>query len=272
MTELVTASRGPASCASKIWVISLADAVDRKARFERSALPCVAPYEFFDAHKELARPLRHQKGITRSTHGRSLRTAELGCYSSHYALWQWLADSACDQMLVLEDDVCVDWAFIDYLLRHDFRSMGIPYLRLFAKIPARWRYVASPFLDRYRHLIRFTSYALGTQAYLITKPAAVKWLQAGRDIRFPIDVFMDRYWEHGIPDLAIYPFPVLERFEASSIGAGRFEPENVPLGDWLTFQAGRLSARVQMLRSHLFERDAHAKWRLRGARISEGSI
>lgn len=246
---------------TKIWVISLANAAERREQFA-SRVPIDngagdgPAWEFFDAHTQMAPALRHDSEAARSTHGRTLRGGELGCYSSHYALWQWLIESDCDQMIVLEDDVQVDWNFIDFLSGHDFSELKINYLRLFAKIPARWRYVASPFLDRYHHLIRFTGYALGTQAYILTKAGAAQLLHHGGTIRYPIDAFMDRYWEHGVFNLAIYPFPVFEIFQTSSIGEARFKPEAIPLAVALRFKLARLLAKVRMWQAYCFGNDA----------------
>lgn len=241
---------------TKIWVISLADAVDRRAQFAGRTSPDGPAWEFFDAHTKLAPTLLHDSDVTLSTHGRTLRSGELGCYSSHCALWQWLIESDCEQMIVLEDDVQVDWNFIDFLSGKNFNEIKINYFRLFAKIPARWRYVASPFLDRYHHLIRFTGYALGTQAYLLTRAGAAQLLHHGRTIRYPIDAFMDRYWEHGVFNLAIYPFPVFEIFQASSIGETRFKPEPIPLAVKVRYTLARLGARTRMWQAYCFGNDA----------------
>lgn len=241
---------------TKIWVISLANAAERRAQFGRRAGDAAVAWEFFDAHTQLAPTLTHDNGSTRATHGRTLRAGELGCYSSHYALWQWLVDSDCEQMIVLEDDVQVDWSFVSFLSEKNFAEFNISYLRLFAKIPARWRYVASPFLDRYRHLIRYTGYALGTQAYLLTKTGASQLLREGQTVRYPIDVYMDRYWEHGVPNLAIYPFPVYEIFQPSSIGQARFEREAIPAAQGMQFKLSKLAAKARMWQAYCFGSDA----------------
>jgi glycosyl transferase family 25 len=237
---------------TKIWVVSLANAVERRAEFARRAPSDAPAWEFFDAHTTLAPVLLHDSKAARATHGRTLRGGELGCYSSHHALWQWLLDSDCEQMVVLEDDVQVDWKFIEFLIERNFADLKVAYLRLFAKIPSRWRYVASPFLGRYHHLIRFTGYALGTQAYLLTKDGAARLLRHAQTVRYPIDVFMDRYWQHGVPNLAIYPFPVIESFQPSSIGQARFEREPIPLAMKMQFKWAKLAAKARMWQAYCF--------------------
>jgi glycosyl transferase family 25 len=49
------------------------------------------------------------------------------------------------------------------------------------------------------------------------------FLRACRTIKRPIDDQMDRSWEHGIRNLALFPAPVIEEFVESGIGAARFD-------------------------------------------------
>jgi glycosyl transferase family 25 len=211
---------------TKVWVISLQDAALRREKFRRMASIDVS-WEFWDAHRGAAEGLTYASDQVPGNYGRPLQTAELGCYSSHFSLWKWLLSSTHEQMVVLEDDVVADWNFVNLLRRTDFMSLGVEYLRLFAKMPAPWRFVASPFLERYRHLVRFTGYPLGTQAYLLTKAGAQKLVAHGSNIVAPVDVYMDRSWDHHLMNLAIWPSPVFESFAASHIGDDRLEPHRL---------------------------------------------
>ena len=44
----------------------------------------------------------------------------------------------------------------------------------------------------------------------------------------PIDDEMDRSWVHGQPNLAVFPFPIMEETSDSIIGNARFEEFDVP--------------------------------------------
>jgi glycosyl transferase, family 25 len=208
---------------TKIWVISVLGADDRRAAFSRCAEG--VEWEFFAAHTGLDPGLAYDEATVVGRYGRKLHSGELGCYSSHFALWRWLLASDFDQAIVLEDDVVADWNFIDQLRCVDLQERGIQYLRLFAKMPSPWRSIASPYFDKYRHLIRFTGYALGTQAYVITRRGAECLILHGLKVEAPVDVYMDRTWDHGLLNLALYPFPVYERHQPSSIGESRFGPD-----------------------------------------------
>lgn len=234
-----------------VTVISLADAHERRAAFVKFAAECGLPWTFFDAHTSIAPPLRYAPGAARRVHGRTLTDGELGTYASHVAVWQRLLQSNLRQMIVFEDDVVVDWPLISRLAAFDFPAIGIDYLRLFTKIPARFRKLRCPFLDRYHHLIRITSFALGTQAYLITREGAQRMLEHATQVTCPIDAYMDKYWKHGVPNIALYPFPVFERFETSTIGEGRFEKQRIPAGDRVPLFFHRLKERVAMLQNAL---------------------
>lgn len=212
-----------------IRVISLPAATERRQAFAQSAAAAGCDWEFFDAHAAPVHGLSYDEKRVAGIYGRKLLAGELGCYSSHFDLWGWLAQADCEQLIVLEDDVVVDWEFIRELSAIRLASRGIEYLRLFAKMPAPWRFIASPYFDKYRHLIRFTGYALGTQAYVLSKSGAARLIRRGSNIEAPVDVFMDRSWDHGLLNLAIYPFPVYERHQRSSIGECRF---STPISRW----------------------------------------
>jgi glycosyl transferase family 25 len=213
-----------------IRVISLPAAQERRQAFARSAVAAGCEWEFFDAHTTPVSGLSYDEKRVTGIYGRRLHPGELGCYSSHFDLWRWLLKADFEQLIVLEDDVVVDWEFIHDISAIDMAGRGIEYLRLFAKMPAPWRFIASPYFDTYRHLIRFTGYALGTQAYLLSKAGAARLIGHGSNIEAPVDVYMDRTWDHGLLNLAVYPFPVYERHQRSSIGEGRFSAPNSPWG------------------------------------------
>ena len=47
-------------------------------------------------------------------------------------------------------------------------------------------------------------------------------------MRRPVDDEMDRSWSHGVRNLAVFPFPIMERAQESGIGLKRFEAFDVP--------------------------------------------
>lgn len=236
---------------SPIQVVSLTSALERRESFAAFAAASRTSWSFFDASTAIGPSLYYDANLARRVHGRTLTAGEIGAYSSHVAVWRSLLDSNKRQVIVFEDDVVADWPLIARLTTVDFNAIGIDYLRLFTKIPARFRKLRCPFIDRYHHLIRFTGFALGTQAYLLTRAGARRLLAHAAQITCPVDAFMDKYWQHRVPNVGLYPFPVFERFDASSIGETRFERQAIDVTDRLRLFSHRLQERLAMVQNAL---------------------
>ena len=238
---------------TRVAVISMTDATERRARFAERAREADLAWEFFPAMTSLHPALRYSEEEAIVSKGRPLRAGELGCYSSHYAVWQQVQAGTDDQWIVLEDDVIADWAFLHKLARIDFAAVGIDYLRLYYKWPSRYRVLQTNFIEHARSLVRLSGTAYGTQAYLITRAGAARLLDHCRIVKRPIDDEMDRSWAHGLPNLALFPFPVIEESSQTTIGNARFEGFDVPE-----------HLKLRRLFSRKLER-----WRLRAARVAQ---
>lgn len=234
-------------------MISLPDAVERRAAFSARAGETTLPWGFFDARRELGPGLAYDPDDAIVAKARPLYPAELGCYASHYAAWAWFLDSGADQLIVLEDDTIVDWVFLGKAARFDLQASGVGFLRLFAKRPSRFRLAEVDFIEHLRYLIEYLDHAWGTQAYVVTRTGAERLARHCRVVRRPIDLELDRSWAHGVPNLCLFPFPVIEQATPSSIGPARYERHAVP---------ARLAARHR--RARLRERALKLRGRLRG--------
>jgi glycosyl transferase family 25 len=212
-----------------VLVISLPDAASRRAAFAERARDTTLSWRFFEAHRELGAGLTYTPDDAIVAKGRELMPGELGCYSSHYHAWQTLLDSGAPQMIVLEDDTIVDWTFVEKLATLDFTARGVSYLRLFAKRPCAFR-LHGEAIEPQRYLVEFAAYAHGTQGYVITRQGAQRFLRHCRRVRRPVDIEMDRAWDHGVPCLAVFPFPLTEISTASTIGSARWVRPEIPAG------------------------------------------
>jgi len=224
---------------TKVVVISLPDAADRRAAFTERARGTTIHWSWFDAHRELAPGLTHDRDEAIVAKGRPMYSGELGCYSSHYAAWQVFLESGAPQMLVLEDDTIVDWGFLERLVAVDLEAAGVPYIRLYAKRLCAFRLVLRNAVAQQRSLIEYLDRPLGTQGYIMTREGAERFVRHCRRVRRPLDDELDRSWEHGVACLGIFPFPVIELSTASSIGPERFERFTIP---------GRLRVRRQAMK------------------------
>ncbi|MDY0872570.1 glycosyltransferase family 25 protein [Dongia rigui] len=250
---------GQAPQRTKVLVVSMADALDRQHRFSDRASAAVVPWRFFSAYSKLHPHLVYDETEALLAHGRPLRPGELGCYSSHYAIWEQLvADDDADQYVVLEDDVIVDWEYLKKIIDADLSPMKIDYLRLYYKYPVRQIVLMNAFVDRSRSLVELSDFAYGTQGYLITKAAAVRLLMHCRVVRRPIDDELDRSWAHGVRNLSVFPFPLIEESGASTIGASRFEKYPMPAHLRVRRRIHRFVERMRLRKAKAIRRLRHA--------------
>jgi glycosyl transferase family 25 len=228
---------------TKILVISLQSAIERRAEF-RAVSHKIGDWDFFDACTAPVAGMDYDPPAARREFGRELFPAELGCYASHFAIWKQLADDdRYNRYIVLEDDVLVDWDFIKELSHANLDGIG--YLRLFYKRACPFRVVRRAFIRRGHNIIQIYGFAFGTQAYVITRAQAIEFLALFARVVRPIDNALDRTWDHGTRNMAVFPFPVIERVTASMIGDARFEGRMSAMNyhrmrDKLRFHLGRL--------------------------------
>ena len=232
-------------------VISLPDAAARRATFAERARGTAVVWRWFDAHRELATPLSYVPDDAIVAKGRQLFPGELGCYSSHYAAWQDFLTTSSAQLLVLEDDTIVDWSFLEKLVAVDLRAAGVQYLRLYAKRPCAYREVLRDVVERQRTLVEYLDRPLGTQGYLMTREGADRFVRHCRTVRRPLDDELDRSWDHGVPCLGVYPFPLIEQAAASTLETARFDRFLVPRRLWLRRRAMKLRDRLLQARQRL---------------------
>ena len=167
-----------------------------------------------------ARALRHC--------GAEMLPNELGCYLSHYRLYQRIVAEGLPAAVVMEDDLRLEPslpAVLDDLLAlpaQDWLMVRLTALRTNVLAPRRAREVGVKVADLPHGgaLYRLRTHTLGSGAYLIKQAAAARLLDYGRRIYLPLDNMLDRYWENGIAPHVVRPFPAHHRAELESrIGA-----------------------------------------------------
>jgi glycosyl transferase family 25 len=205
---------------TKVIVISLPDATERRAAFSARASGVALDWGFLDARRGLGLDLTYDPDEAIVFKGRPLSPGELGCYTSHYAAWTMFLEGAATQLVVFEDDTIVDWTFLEKLARIDLQASSIGFLRLYAMDPGPCRRVQANAVDFQRHLIEYLDRVFGGQAYALTRAGAERLIRHCRTVRRPIDDELDRSWAHGLPNLCIFPFPV--------IGLGRYGGTEIP--------------------------------------------
>ncbi len=232
--------------AAEVLVVSLETAETRRAAFAARATNTSLVWRFFDACTGPAPGMTLDEPAIRANKGRLLSKGEIGCYASHFSIWLDMVVRGVPQAIILEDDTVVDWEYLEPLARTDLHATGIDYLRLYAKRPTWQRVVRQDFLQHSRTVVELVGPAYGTQGYAITLEGARRLVEHCRIVRRPVDDEMDRSWAHGLPNLALFPAPILEAAVVSDIGAARFGPKSDPLYHSLRQKLWRHAERTRM--------------------------
>ena len=153
---------------------------------------------------------------------RVLSAGAIGCSLSHFQAWERLLSSDKDYALILEDDAMLaeDASDIIKQLTTDMTDFDIisihhrknrPILPLKPLTPTR-----EVALLRYNHI--------GGTAYLISRKAAKRLLDGALPITYELDIYINRWWQHGVSNVFINPPIAEEDGRASTIGYQTKEP------------------------------------------------
>ncbi len=162
--------------------------------------------------------------------GRELSRGEIGCFLSHYRLWESLAAQKTECALVLEDDPVLDSAFAEVAAAAAQTEWRWDVILL----SSRKRYKTDCVLcelPRGRRLVRYNKRVGTTRAYLINLEGARKLLGICREISAPIDWRYAEWWLNGIAYYAVDPAVTVDGGAPSIIG----EPRKVRrgFGEWI---------------------------------------
>lgn len=199
----------------KILVVSLPKDTVRRERVCQMFEKANFDWEFIYADLDEVDSLNYDENTALIKHGRALGHGELGCYASHLKCWNYVVSNKLEYALVIEDDVLIDERF-DFNALIDFIHFSkIDYLRLYSRNMSSNKLLG---LLGHRRFYRFKNTCYGTQGYLLSKLGAQKFLLSSQKGIFrPVDDDMDRFWENDIPNYAIYPYPLLEKSDQSTI-------------------------------------------------------
>lgn len=242
----------------QIAVISLPASLERRAMVQSMLEGSGLPWRFFDAGNGDNPPLPYDAARATLRQGRALTPGEIGCFVSHYRCLSEFAahGTSADYLLVIEDDVKMDLGFCFTNLPSLLNRLEIDFLMLSTRqvAPAR-------FLGRvgHRSLFRFAHAPYGTQAYLVSQKGARRFTQSIRRIDRPIDDEMQRYWIHGLPIYALFPYPVIELSFPSTVPKGSTEAAKISSATKLLRIFYRMQQRVRRVTAHLLLRGRDKK-------------
>lgn len=210
----------------EIAVISLASSTERRRLVCERMKASPIPWRIHDASNGADNPLPYDPNRAMITYGARLTPNEIGCCVSHYQCIREFAysESPFNYILVLEDDVWIDFGFNFAGLPRVMSWLGMDFLLLYSR-----QMGGTKFLGRLGHrtFFRFTYPQFGNQAYVLSKEGARRMVEAIPRIDRMIDDEMERYWVNGLPTYALFPYPVLELNCPSTVPKGLAKRERL---------------------------------------------
>ncbi len=223
----------------KIAVVNLEDAVERRRRVSAALEALALPFELCRA-VDGRRLTPEQKALVDyaafDRDGWPVKAGALGCWLSHRVLLEEMVRAGPEVMAVLEDDIDLAPelpAVLDALERAPDLFTGGRGVIFLHRGRATRRFVPHRRLETGHRLgwLRWSHF--GTQGYVITRPAARRFLEVFPRVRLSIDRALAAYWRTGVATYCVRP-PVVRHLQAedgnaSMIGAMPAAPPPGPL-------------------------------------------
>lgn len=193
------------------YVINLAGSDQRWETTSSRLKELGVPFERFEAVDGRVNPhplfARYDDKLREKYRRRVLSGGELGCFASHFKLWEKCVELN-QPIVVMEDDIIIKDTYPEALEIAEKNQEKLSYLR-FAGITLKGR----PFKKLEKQgsfdLVDHIRGPAGTQCYYLTPKAAKIFIDNAAVWYLAVDDYMDRYWGHHIPCYSLMPFPVL---------------------------------------------------------------
>ncbi len=195
-----------------IFVISLPDALQRRASIARQMAHLGLPFSFIDgvrigAEELAARGYDEPSRLLRYAYGMSV--GEVGCFLAHRAAWRAVRDEP-GKCLVLEDDAVV--AGLTPALLEQLGETPYPLVRLAGVFEKKHKFIGQSAIAKY------WGDPSGAAAYVLGPREAARLLQKSERFYMPVDDFMEARYLHGLHTYALLPYPVKQAGTDTQIG------------------------------------------------------
>jgi glycosyl transferase, family 25 len=199
----------------EIFVISLRAAHARRTHVVSEMAAAGLRFHFVDAVEAGSEPERHfvatNLPLYRINARRSPLPGEIACYASHRAVWRRCVELGTP-IVVLEDDFHLRPSFASALLQLEALTREFGFVRIQSTQRGPHRFVRRPDVQMYkvRSAGEFALYYLAEVplcmlAYSIDPSAAAALIEGSAHLTAPVDKFMQRTWEHGVPLFCMAP-------------------------------------------------------------------
>lgn len=193
------------------YLINLDGSDERLARATEQLNSAQWPFERYAAYDGRAKKLtdfEHYDDVkARQFLGRSLLNAELGCYLSHYGCAEKFLNTDADYLIVLEDDMKISEDFktqMDQIIAFLETKKDLDWylINIAAKKKKFARDIVTLNDSSLWHAFYFPIRGLGL---IWSRKGAEQFLQAGRTITAPVDVFFQNWLSQNGKGLGVWP-------------------------------------------------------------------
>jgi glycosyl transferase family 25 len=202
-----------------VFVISLQRSLDRRRVMEQRFGEIGLQFEFSDAVDgagiDLVEVSNYDRDACRRRYGYDLSPSELGCYLSHYGMFQRIVKEHLPAAVIMEDDVELNGDVPGVIDAISKLSPDWDLIRLCGMRNRKAR-ARIAFYKNYG-LARLINGASGAHAYALSRRGAQKLIAYCSRIVWPIDTAIDRFWDNDMDILAVQPYPVRGLLDLPSI-------------------------------------------------------
>ena len=203
-----------------IFAIALKESTERRQHLSDQMNALDLNFEFIDAvyGKDISQAEKQRLLAKKRQkfHPSPMSDGALGCYLSHRLIWQKIVDEKIEMALILEDDAALKPEAIDVLKRIEKLAGRFDIINLHHTTNRVLVDVAQ--LSK-THRLTMTRYnAIVALGYVITKEAAEKLLARSIPVCHELDIFTNRWWDHGLRTMVVRPPVASEAGLSSTIG------------------------------------------------------
>ena len=203
-----------------IFVIALEDAFTRRKVISERLGSLGLDFTFIDAiyGRNLASDeIGNVTTVSRQKYlPHPLSKGAIGAGLSHLAAWHKIAAGEASMALVLEDDAILDKGIEDILQRLSLLEDRIDIVNLHFR-GGRPLTDITELSGSYR-LSSCKYNSIGAESYVITRKAAAHLAKQYLPMIYEVDLFLNRWWEHGLHILTVTPPVVSEDDSPTTIG------------------------------------------------------
>ena len=191
-----------------IFVINLKSSVERKQHITEQLNTLNTQFHIFpavngrDAEQNILS--MYNDKLSQAYRCKSLSKGQLGCYASHYLLWQKCVELN-KPIIILEDDIVFDKSnFTEFYKLASTFDVKYECIRLFSH---RRRKVCIQDVEKIDKLTihRANKGHMSGMGYFLTPCGAKKFLQHSEKWYMAVDIYMDRFWIHGVEPYGVTP-------------------------------------------------------------------